>query len=75
MYSAWIMINSETGKELSILDNLKKIPEVKESFQVYGIYDIVTRVEADSFRDLKIAISWKIRKIKNVRSTITMIVI
>jgi DNA-binding Lrp family transcriptional regulator len=75
MYSAWIIINSETGKELSILDNLKKIPEVKESFQVYGLYDIVTRVEADSFRDLKIAISWKIRKIKNVRSTITMIVI
>jgi len=40
---------------------------------VYGVYDIIARIEADTMEDLKNIISWKVRRINRVRSTLTMI--
>jgi DNA-binding Lrp family transcriptional regulator len=69
------MINAEIGAEPEVLEGLKKIPEVKEAHIVYGVYDIIIRLEAETMKDLKDVISWKIRRFEKVRSTITMIVI
>jgi DNA-binding Lrp family transcriptional regulator len=54
---------------------LKGIEEVKEAHLVYGIYDIIARMETDSMRELKDVIAWKLRRLEKVRSTLTMIVI
>jgi len=54
---------------------LKKTNTVKEAHMVYGAYDIIARIEANTMADLKDIISWKIRRVSNVRSTLTMIVI
>jgi len=48
---------------------------VKESYVVYGVYDIVAKVEADSMDKLKEIVTWKIRRLDKVRSTLTMIVV
>jgi DNA-binding Lrp family transcriptional regulator len=48
---------------------------VKESYLVYGVYDIVAKVEADSMDKLKEIVTWKIRRLDKVRSTLTMIVV
>jgi DNA-binding Lrp family transcriptional regulator len=69
------MINAEIGAEPEVLEGLKKIPEVKEAHIVYGVYDIIIRLEAETMKELKDVISWKIRRFEKVRSTITMIVI
>jgi DNA-binding Lrp family transcriptional regulator len=42
---------------------------------VYGVYDIVAKVEADSMDKLKEIVTWKIRRLDKVRSTLTMIVV
>lgn len=42
---------------------------------VYGIYDIVVKIEADSADHLRNVITSKIRKIEKVQSTLTMMVI
>jgi len=72
---AYVLINAEVGLEEKIMDELKEIPEVKEAHQLYGVYDIIARVESDTMLNLKNAISNKIRKLEKVRSTLTMIVI
>jgi DNA-binding Lrp family transcriptional regulator len=41
---------------------------------VYGVYDIIARVEAGSMEELKEVIGTKIRRQEKVRSTLTMIV-
>lgn len=69
------MINAEMGAEVDVLNAVSKVPEVKEAHLVYGVYDIITLVEASSMQELKDVISWKIRRIEKVRSTITMIVL
>jgi len=69
------MMNAEVGSEQEVLKKLKKIAEVKEAYLVYGVYDIVAKVEAETMKKLREVIASKIRGIDGVRSTLTMIVI
>jgi DNA-binding Lrp family transcriptional regulator len=57
-----------------VLQVLNDIPNVKEAYMVYGVYDIIAKVEADSMTKLKEIVTWKIRRIDKVRSTLTTIV-
>jgi anthranilate phosphoribosyltransferase len=50
MAISYILINVETGSEREILEVLEQIPEVKEAHSVYGEYDIIARLEADTIR-------------------------
>lgn len=70
----FVLINSELGKEEELLKELKSIENVKEAHFVYGIYDIIVKVEAESVEKLKDLVTFKIRRLSNVRSTLTMTV-
>lgn len=74
MTIAYVLINSETGAEEQVLRDLKALPEVKEAYVVYGVYDIIIKVEGETSEDLKNIIASKIRRILKIRSTLTMIV-
>ena len=75
MPSAFVLINAEIGSEDEVLKQLKGLPNVKESYVVYGVYDIVAKVLADTMDKLKEIVTWKIRRLDKVRSTLTMIVV
>ena len=72
---AFIFINAEVGSEDEALKQLKKMENVKEAYAVYGVYDIVAKVEAETIGKLKGVITSKVRKLRWVRSTLTMMVI
>jgi len=72
---SFVLINAEIGSEDEVLKELKKLPNVKESYVVYGVYDIVAKVEAETMDKLKEVVTWKIRRLDKVRSTLTMIVV
>jgi DNA-binding Lrp family transcriptional regulator len=72
---AYVLINSEIGAEEEVLKELKKIKSVKEAYVVYGVYDIIAKVEAESMDKLKEIITWNIRRLEKVRSTLTMMVV
>jgi DNA-binding Lrp family transcriptional regulator len=72
---AFVLINAEIGSEDEVVTELRKLSNVIESYVVYGVYDIVARVEADSMDKLKEIVTWKIRRLDKVRSTLTMIVV
>ncbi len=75
MASAYLLLNVETGTEEEVMNNLKPLQEVKEARMVYGVYDIVVQVEAETMEELKNIVSWTIRRLDRVRSTMTMIVV
>ena len=75
MASAYLLLNVETGAEEEVMDKLKTLQEVKEAWMAYGVYDIIVRVEAETMEELKNTISWTIRRLDKVRSTMTMIVV
>jgi DNA-binding Lrp family transcriptional regulator len=72
---AFVLINTEIGAEEEVLAELRKVNEVKEAYMVYGVYDIIARIQADTMEKLKEIVSWKIRRLDKVRSTLTMLVI
>jgi DNA-binding Lrp family transcriptional regulator len=74
MAIAFVLINAEIGSESELVEELKKMPYVKEAYLVYGVYDIIARIEAETMDKLKEIVTWKIRKLNKVRSTLTMIV-
>ena len=75
MPTAFVLINTEIGSESDVLKELKKVEGVDDSFAVYGVYDIVARVTADTMDKLKETVTWRIRRLDKVRSTLTMIVV
>ncbi|MBS7606525.1 MAG: Lrp/AsnC ligand binding domain-containing protein [Candidatus Bathyarchaeia archaeon] len=72
---AFVLINTEIGSEGEVLNELKKVEGVEEAYSVYGVYDIVAKVRAESMEKLKDIVTWRIRRLNKVRSTLTMIVI
>ncbi|MCC6022048.1 MAG: Lrp/AsnC ligand binding domain-containing protein [Sulfolobales archaeon] len=72
---AIVLINTEIGSENEVAQILSKIEGVKEVYEVYGIYDIVVKVEAQTHEALREIIINRIRRIPKVKSTTTMLVI
>jgi len=72
---AFVLINAEIGSEADVLNELRKVEGVEEAYSVYGVYDIIAKVGADSMDKLKDIVTWRIRRLNKVRSTLTMIVI
>ena len=71
---AFVLINTEIGSESDVLKTLKKVDGVVEAYSVYGVYDVVAKIKADTMDKLKEMVTWNIRRLDKVRSTLTMIV-
>lgn len=63
----------EIGAEGDVVKQLEANSGVKEAWVVYGVYDIVAKVEAESTERLKEIVSDNIRKLDGVRNTLTLI--
>ena len=74
MVTAYVLISCDLGFDAEIIHEIKQLEDVKEVHWVFGAYDILVKVESDSIEHLKDIITWKIRKLNRVRSTLTLIV-
>ncbi len=72
MAQAFVLINCELGSEESVITQLKSLDGVTEVHGTFGAYDILAKIESDRVESLRELITWKIRKIENIRSTLTL---
>ncbi|MDW7640835.1 MAG: Lrp/AsnC ligand binding domain-containing protein [Nitrosarchaeum sp.] len=70
-----MLISSEIGEEYSLYLQLKEIPEIKDCTVTFGNYDIVAKFETNTVQEMNDLISYKVRKLEKVRSTITLRII
>jgi hypothetical protein len=75
MPSAYIIIHCEPTETYYVIRNLKYIPEVKAADDVFGYYEVVCKVVANTQKELEKIITSKIRKIKYIISTMTLTVV
>jgi len=73
MPKAYVLINVESGFEDDVLCELKTIEGVDEAYFSYGVYDIITKVKAETMELLKDMVTKRIRSLPKVRSTLTLI--
>ena len=72
MATAYVLINCELGAEEFVISELNSIDGVIEVHGTFGAYDILAQVQSDQVEALRETITWKIRKIPKIRSTLTL---
>ena len=80
MPTSYVLINSNLGTDVQIIKEVKELlasqSDVKLEIQgVYGVYDIIVKLSSDNGEKLRSIVTDEIRKIENVQSTLTMMVI
>ena len=75
MPMAYVLINTEPKYMENVVSTLVKLDSVIEVFPVYGVYDVVAKVQAETMEKLKDIVTWKVRSLDQVRSTITMLIL
>ena len=74
MAKAYVLLKATPGYERNIVKELKDLPEIESINELYGEWDIITKVSVSSIDDLDALLSDKMRKIEGVTLTSTMIV-
>ena len=72
MAKAYVVMTCELGSETNIIESLKKIEGVKETHGILGLYDLIAHIELDSENEIRETVTKIIRKIPNIKSTMTM---
>ena len=72
MAKAYVLINCDLGSEDKIISDLRKLEHIKDAVGTFGAYDMVAKVEAETSEQLRETVTWKIRKMDKVRSTLTL---
>jgi DNA-binding Lrp family transcriptional regulator len=80
MPTSYVLINSNLGTDVEIITQIKEMladeKDVELEIQgVYGVYDLVVKLSVDDGAKLRSIVTNDIRKIQNVQSTLTMMVI
>ena len=73
MTGAYVLFLVESGAEDQVLKEAKLIDGVHEANFTYGVYDLIMKVKADSMESLKHLITYRLRAIDNVMSTLTLV--
>ncbi|AWR98798.1 Lrp/AsnC ligand binding domain-containing protein [Metallosphaera hakonensis] len=69
---AYVLLITSIGKEMDVLNELKKLEGVKDGTAVYGEYDAVIEIEGKDLDDINRTIS-QIRRNPNIIRTVTLI--
>ncbi len=74
MPKAFVMINVKVGTDRDVVSELKSFNHVDRVYEVYGVYDIIAEVSADTMEALKETVNAEMRKLNSVLATNTIIV-
>jgi DNA-binding Lrp family transcriptional regulator len=72
---AYVLIRTTPGTAYGALEALKKIPQVKEAYIIYGVYDVLVQIETETMDALKKVLMEKVRRIQTISSTISLIMV
>jgi len=72
--TAYVLLNTEIGAETQVLKALKKVEGVEEAHNLWGVYDIIANIKAESMEELKYIITKRIEKIGKINSKLTILI-
>jgi DNA-binding Lrp family transcriptional regulator len=75
MPTAYVLINCEISHKAEVIKEISQLPGIFEVAEVHGAYDILVRLNQASVEELKETIKWHLKKIPDIKSTVTLIAI
>ena len=75
-YLLWFLfyvnqINTQIGKTQKVVEELKKIPEIKKLDVIMGPYDIIIEIEVPSYENISEILLNKLQNIPAINHTMT----
>ena len=70
---AYILIKIDLGAEQNVMEQLEKIEQVGKIDRTFGDYDMVVKIESENIEKIRDTISWKLKQLDKVRSTLTLV--
>lgn len=74
MPAAIVLVSCDVGKEESVADEICRLQGVENVALVYGVYDIVAKLSAETLDGLEGIIIRKLRAIPGIKATVTLMV-
>lgn len=75
MEKAFVCVSTEPSSIPSVFQKIKAVKGVEDVEMVYGVYDVCFKVEEETVDGLKKIINERIRRMDNVRSTLSTILV
>lgn len=73
MIRAYVLINVKPGKEREVIEILKNSKNIEDVSVVYGEYDVIAKVKAETLEELRKFVVEVIRTKDYVERTVTLI--
>ena len=74
MPAAYVLLNTEIGAEAEVVKALKQVEGVETAYNLWGVYDVIASVKADSMDKLTHIINKQIEEIDKIHSKLTMVI-
>ena len=72
MAAGYVLVNVSPGKESEAYEAIKRVPSVTDATMLFGDYDIIAKLEADSLGKIAKTVVEIIRQIPGVTDTKTL---
>ena len=73
MVVGFVLVKAAPGQKHEVYNRLSKISEIVELHPLFGEYDLITKIKTEDFKKLGEMIVSKIRSVKDVVDTKTLI--
>jgi len=68
-----LLLNCDLGYERAVIEQLRQLDYVKEVVATFGTFDILAKLVSPTTSELNNTLSKEIRKVENVKGTLTLI--
>lgn len=68
----FVLVITEAAMEHKVYTTLIRTPEIAEVHPLFGEYDLILKIEVDTFEEMKRVITSKVRSIKGVIDVTTL---
>ena len=72
MALGFVLISTEPGRDRDAYNELLKVPEIRDMMPLFGEFDLIAKIEADTFDDLGRIVTERIRSVAHVVNTRTL---
>ena len=70
---AYVLIVTDPVRTKDVMRQITQIPEVSESHEVMGPYDIIVEIQAQDLADIPPILGERIRRIEGIESTTSLV--
>jgi DNA-binding Lrp family transcriptional regulator len=75
MISALVLVNTDLDSQEKVKESLKQIEGVEEAHALYGVYDLIVKIKANSIDKLKEINKLHIKQVAGVTSLLTLMLV